>query len=145
MKSICFSSIPFLFENRLLTLSFAPSFLLLFRPSCSARIFAVSEAVSWFLMLLSGFELGFSEALVTSTRAGASSTVAAFLFFLPPPGAFFNECVRPCSFRLWIRCSSRSFSAWEVGRIEMMSLVVYFPLHCSHVSMTTRWLIMPNQ
>lgn len=130
MKSMCFSSIPFLFENKLLTLSLAPNFLLLFRSSCSASTLVVKDAVSWFLILLSDFDAGFSDEFVTSTSEGASSTVAVFLLFLLLPGLFFRECVRPCSFSVWMRCSSRSFSVWDVGRTGMMSVVEYFLLHC---------------
>ena len=114
IKSTCFSSIPFLFENKLFTFSFAPSFLRLFRSSCSASTFAVRDAVSAFLMLLSGFSLlacvlssafllllpgcsPFTSVLDSTGRSVtvASLTVAVFFLFLPAPGAFFNECVRP--------------------------------------------------
>lgn len=120
MKSKCFSSIPFLFENKLFTLSLAPSFLRLFRSCCSARTFAVNNAVSAFLMLLSGFSLFVCVDLRGSSTTVASSAVAAFFRFLPAPAAFFSECVRPWDFRTAMRCSRRSLSAWEVGRIGMM-------------------------
>ncbi len=95
IKSKCFSSIPFLFENRLFTLSFAPSFLRLFRSSCSARTFAVKDAVSAFLILLSGF----SPFLCCGPR-GSSATVAVFFLFLLAPGAFLRECVRSWDLRV---------------------------------------------
>ena len=139
MKSTCFSSIPFLFENKLFTLSFAPSFLRLFLSSCSASTLAVRDAVSAFLMLLSGFSLfacvlgpaflvlfsGFLPFISVLDSTGrsvtvASLTVAVFFLFLPEPGAFFNECVRPWDLRLSMRCSRRSLSVWETGRIGMM-------------------------
>lgn len=120
MKSKCFSSIPFLFENKLFTLSLPPSFLRLFRSSCSARTFAVSDAVSAFLMLLSGFSLFVCVGLRGSSATVASSTVAVFFLFLPAPGAFFSECVRPWDFSAATRCSRRSLSVWEVGRIGMI-------------------------
>ena len=94
IKSKCFSSIPFLFENRLFTFSFAPSFLRLFRSSCSASTFAVKDAVFAFLILLSGFSL-FACVGSKSSSTVASSTVVVFFLFLPAPGAFFRECVRP--------------------------------------------------
>lgn len=130
MKSECFSSIPFLFENKLFTLSFAPSFLRLFRSSCSARTFAVKDAVFAFLMLLSGFSLFVCVGSRGSSAAVASSTVAVFFLFLPAPGAFLRECVRPWDFRSWMRCSRRSLSVWEMGRMGMIFSVVKDWLHC---------------
>ncbi len=86
---------PFLFENKLFTLSFAPSFRLLFRSSCSARTLEVNDAVSWFLMLLSGFEVAASGRgfvfRMGSALGAASDMLAFFLFFLLPPEAFFKE------------------------------------------------------
>ena len=95
IKSKCFSSIPFLFENMLFTLSLAPSFLRLFRSSCSASTFAVNDAVSAFLMLLSGFSLFVCVGLRGASGTVASWTVAVFFLFLPAPGAFFSEWVSP--------------------------------------------------
>lgn len=123
MKSRCFSSIPFFDENRLLTFSLAPSFLLLFLSSCSASTFAVRDAVSAFLILLSGFVTMLgpeSVARVTFLSTAGSSTLVFFFLFLLLPDAFFKEWVSPCSFRLWIRCSSLSLSACDVGRICMV-------------------------
>lgn len=95
IKSKCFSSIPFLLENKLFTFSFTTSFFRSFRSSCSASTFAVNNAVSAFLMLLSGFSLFVCFFWKDSSATEDSSTVAVFFLFLPAPGNFFSECVRP--------------------------------------------------
>ena len=99
MKSVRFSSIVPLVENKLLTLSFAPSLRLLLRASCSASTFAVKEAVSAFLILLSGLGVaGLGFDMFSDGSSSATSVffkLACFFLFLPLPVAFFKECVKP--------------------------------------------------
>lgn len=100
-------------ENRDLRLSFPPSLRRFCFCFSSSSTFAVREAVAAFLMapldaripslgsIICGPE-GFSAPVWTGAGVGTRAvTVSTFFFrFFPDDGAFFNECVRPRSFRL---------------------------------------------
>lgn len=122
-------------ENKLFKLVLAPSFLRLLRSFSSSRTLAVKDAVAAFLIPPLGVAVplpgcgvaGFCNSLVAWTSVtvtvGTESTTdrasPCFFRFLPDPGAFFKQCVRPCSFSLLVRVTRRAASVVENGRIEI--------------------------
>ncbi len=130
-----------------------PNLRRLFRSNSCSSTRAVKDAVAAFLMPLLaaavlplgcgvddllGFSL-LSPSLTTSKEVvGSTSTVAIlpllaalfFFRFLPDPDAFFNECVKPCSFNDLARAVKRSTSAEKAGSIGMIFSAEKGSLHC---------------
>lgn len=132
-------------EKRLFRFSFKPSFLRLLICACSSRTLAVRAAVAAFLIapadvdvascsLFSAFS-PFVLPFILSVLVSASASACFFLFF--PPAAFFNECVRPASFKFCIRSSSFVISSFATGSIVMTFSGAYGSLHCIQTSPAT--------
>ena len=123
-KSACFSSIPFIEENKLFKLLFLAIFRRLFFSCSSARTFAVSEAVSGFwivpssiITVLGECEMADFGFLSSTSRVVAPTLTGSFFLFFPVPGAFLSECARHCSFSFCARSLRCCLSADDVGRI----------------------------
>lgn len=143
MKSV-FLAWPSLvsFVKRLLILSLVPSiFRRFFFSFSSSSTRAVSNAVAAFLIPLEPPGVGvdvllrLAVALVDfsvgfgSLPASAASPFAAFFLRFFEPGAFFKECVRPCSASLCPRSMSCCLSASFVGRMGITLSGVYGSSH----------------
>jgi hypothetical protein len=103
IKSLCFACIPLLLdENKLLMLSLMPNLRFFCRSSCSARTFAVSDAVPSFLMfpavslapLLKWANAG-SRLLTEDSAVAAWLLMPFFFLFFPVPAVGFRECENP--------------------------------------------------
>lgn len=106
---------PFLPEslvNRLCRFSFVPAFRFFLRSFSSSRTRAVSMAVAGFFIPVFGVDVPDGLACLTGSDPLASAlAVAAFFLRFFDPGAFFRECVRPCSASLTPRAIRRCLSA----------------------------------
>lgn len=123
MKSVSFR-LSELFVKRLSIFSFVPIiFRRFFFSFSSSSTRAVNVAVAAFLipdeLLADVFVLLADEEAAGSFSAETDDSPFACFFRFFEPGAFFSECVRPCSASFWPRSISRCLSASLVGRMTM--------------------------